>query len=129
MDAQVLNFKKYESGAMVGFFDMEVGGLVVTGCKAFKKDDSLWFAWPSEKMTDATGEVKYHDIVSAAEPTMRHLQGLVRGQLRAAMDAPEAPAQHPATGKPRFAGTAFKKPAAENLKQYRTPQGTDDIPF
>jgi hypothetical protein len=127
MDAQVLNFKRYDSGAMIGFFDMEVGGLVVTGCKAFKKDDKLWFAWPSEKTTDAAGEVKYRDIVSAAEPTMRHLQGLVRGQLRAALDAPEAPTRPP--GKPRFAGTAFRKPAGENLSQYRTPQGADDISF
>ncbi len=35
MDAQVINFKAYSSGAMVGFFDLVVGGIVVTGCKAF----------------------------------------------------------------------------------------------
>jgi hypothetical protein len=130
MDAQVLNFKRYDSGAMVGFFDMGVGGLVVTGCKAFRKDDKCWFAWPSEKTTDVAGEVKYRDIVAAAEPTMRHLQGLVRGQLRAAMEAPEAPAaQRPSPGKQKFAGTAFKKPGAENLKQYRSTPVSDDIPF
>ena len=37
MDAQVLNFKAYSSGSLAGFFDLEVCGLVITGCKAFRK--------------------------------------------------------------------------------------------
>jgi hypothetical protein len=74
VDAQVLNFKRYDSGAMAGFFDLSVCGIVVTSCKCFKKpadgqkEDKVWFAWPSEKTTDAAGEAKYRDIVSAAEP-------------------------------------------------------------
>ena len=45
--------------------------------------------------------------MTAAEPVMRHLQGLVRPQLRALLDAggDQAPRQ---TAKPKFAGSAFK---------------------
>ena len=128
MDAQVLNFKAYSSGAMVGFFVLAVAGIVVTGCKAFRKDDKTWFAWPSEKTTDAAGEVKYRDIVSAAEPIMRHLQGLVRGQLRAALDATPAATNPPASRPSRKPG-GYKTPEGEDLSQYRTNQGADDIPF
>ena len=125
MDAQVLNFKRYDSGAMVGFFDLAVSGIVVTGCKAFRKraDDGaekLWFAWPSEKSQDKAGNDQWRDIVTAAEPVMRHLQGLVRGQLRALVaDGGVAhQAQH-----------RRPSPKGEDLGQYRTGGAQDDIPF
>lgn len=85
MDARILNFKKYDSGSLAGFFDLAVDGLTVTGCKAFVKEgDKFWFAWPSEKIeAKEGGEAKWREIVTASEPAMRHLQGLVRPQLRA----------------------------------------------
>ena len=86
MDAQVLNFKAYSSGSMVGFFDLSLSGVVVTGCKAFRKEDKLWFAWPAEKKEGKDGSDLWREIVTAAEPTMRHLQGLVRPQLRVLLD-------------------------------------------
>lgn len=131
MDAQVLNFKRYDSGAMVGWFDLGVCGIVVTGCKAFRKDDRIWFAWPSEKTTDPAGEEKYRDIVTAAEPVTRHLQNVIRGALRAAMDAKTAAGQtaRPGNGKPRSSGSAFHKSSAEDLSEYRSSEADDDIPF
>jgi hypothetical protein len=83
MDAQVINFKAYSSGAMAGFFDLVVSGITVTGCKAFKKEDKVWFAWPAEKTHDKEGNDHWREIVTASEPVIRHLQGLVRPQLRA----------------------------------------------
>ena len=65
MDAQVLNFKAYSSGALCGFFDLEVDGLTFLGCKCFVKGNSLWFQFPSIKSTDASGEVRYTPIVTA----------------------------------------------------------------
>jgi hypothetical protein len=140
MDAQVVNFKAYNSGAMVGFFDLVVGGIVVTGCKVFCKDDRYWFAWPSEKTTDAAGEVKYRDIVTAAEPVMRHLQNMLQGQLRASVEgqkstqAPRAIPKAPGTASPTVARPkprtgAYRMPEGEDLSQYRTKQGADDIAF
>lgn len=83
MDARILNFKKYDSGIMAGFFDLLVDGLVVTGCKAFCKEDKFWFSWPSEKTQDKDGNDRWRDIVTGSEPVMRHLQALIRPQLRA----------------------------------------------
>jgi hypothetical protein len=44
MDAYVVNFKPYSSGAMVGFFDLAVGGITVRSCRAFSKEDKVWLA-------------------------------------------------------------------------------------
>jgi len=130
MDAQVVNFKAYSSGAMVGFFDLVVGGIVVTGCKAFRKEDKVWFAWPSEKSQDREGKDYWQEIVTSSEPVMRHLQNLVRGQLRAALDAPEEPrAASPAAARPKPRPGGCRTPEGEDLSQYRTPQGPDDISF
>ena len=68
MDAQVLNFMAYRSGLMVGLFDLSVSGIVVTGCKAFRKEDRFWFAWPAEKSQDRDGNDQWRNIVTAAEP-------------------------------------------------------------
>jgi hypothetical protein len=125
MDAQVLNFKPYQSGAMVGFFDLEVSGLVVTGCKCFRKDDRVWFAWPSEKVPGENGEAAYRDIVCAADPVMRHLQNAVRGQLRTALESPRPPASRPPS---KFKGTKFLPLAGEDLGEHG-PAPIDDIPF
>jgi hypothetical protein len=70
---------------MAGFFDLAVNGITVTGCKAFQKEDKVWFAWPAEKTQDKEGNDHWREIVTASEPVMRHLQGLIRSQLRAAI--------------------------------------------
>jgi hypothetical protein len=135
MDAQVLNFKAYSSGSMAGFFDLGVCGLVITGCKAFRKpsengEERIWFGWPSEKTQDKEGADRWREIVTAAEPVMRHLQGLVRPQLRALLEAGGDQAPKPA-GKPRFAGSAFQGEHGDRAYQEsrRAAKAADDIPF
>jgi hypothetical protein len=83
MECTILNFKRHESGAMLGFCDMQVGGLSIRGCKLFQKDDKVWFAWPSEKRQDRDGKDVFTEIVTATEPVMRHLQAIARPQIRA----------------------------------------------
>ena len=90
VDAQILNFKPYSSGAMVGFFDLEAHGLVITGCRGFRKGDALWFGWPSEKVPGDNLEVAYKDIIVCADPVMKHLRGLVPSQLRQLLEATPA---------------------------------------
>jgi hypothetical protein len=130
MDAQVLNFKRYDSGALTGFFDLEVHGITFIGCKCFVKGNSVWFAFPAIKSTDASGEVRYTPTVTATTTTMREIQDAVRPQLRAALESNAgAPQKHrTASTKPRFAGTAFRTPEGENLDQYRSTPN-ENIPF
>jgi hypothetical protein len=142
MDVQVLNFKRHESGAMLGFCDLQVGGLTVRGCKLFVKDggDKCWFAWPSEKKQDKDGQDIYVDVVQASESFMRHLQGLVRPQIRALLagaSSASSPARSTPEGPCGRASAASKgirrgsqRHIAEDLSMHRTPPGTDDgIPF
>ena len=127
MDAQVINFKAYTSGAMSGFFDLVVGGITVTGCKAFQKEDKVWFAWPSEKAQDREGKDHWREIVTASEPVMRHLQGLVRSQLRALIHGNAGGDQ------PRKPPGGHSRPADHGDRAYqesrRAAQAADDIPF
>jgi hypothetical protein len=127
MEIQVVNFKPYSSGALVGFFDAAVGGLVVTGCKCFKKDDRIWFAWPAEKSQDKEGKDVWREIVSAAAPVMAHLQNAVRGQLRVLLDGVNGSESPPAAG--RSAQRGFRTPEGEDLSEYRSTCKADDIPF
>jgi hypothetical protein len=133
MDAQVINFKEYSSGSLVGFFDLSVSGIVVTGCKAFLKlgdsgEDWVWFAWPAEKMQGKDGEDKWRDIVTAAEPVMRHLQGIVRVQLKALLGSSNG-SRAESKRTDSAAAPSFKTPEGEDLSKYRSTPGGDDIPF
>ena len=85
MEIQVVNFKAYSSGALVGFFDLELHGLTFAGCKAFRKEDRLWFAFPSQKVTGASGEAHYTPIITASTATMREVQDAARPHLRACL--------------------------------------------
>jgi hypothetical protein len=126
MDAQVINFKAYSSGAMAGFFDLVVSGITVTGCKAFRKEDKVWFAWPSEKSQDKEGKDHWREIVTASDPVMRHLQNLVRGQLRALLDGGNGSVRQASTSRPSQRG--FQKPEGEDLSMHLSGP-PDDIPF
>ncbi len=125
---EVLNWKTYSSGSLVGFFDLAVCGIVVTGCKAFRKlgdggEDRLWFAWPATRGTTRDGGEVWNDIVQAAEPTMRHLQRLVRPQLRSLLDAGGGvQAQRPSDSKRSEGSEAYQE-------SRKAAQSGDDIPF
>ena len=132
MDALILNFKAYSSGAMIGWFDLAVSGLVITGCKAFRKEDKVWFAMLSEKTTGDAGGAKYRDIVTVAAPVMVHLQNAVRDKLRAAIEgktaSPAPRASQPAPAKPKPTGS-YRTLEGEDLSEYRSPSGDDGIRF
>ena len=136
MYAQVFNFKSYSSGSMVGWFDLAVCGLVVTGCKAFRKDDKLWFAWPSEKGQGKDGEDVWKDVVTAAEPVMRHLQGLVRGQLRGVLSStpPVRPTPEGVPGRSSAASKGIRGGSPRHVQEdlsrhFSKPGEGDDIAF
>lgn len=126
---EVQNWKAYASGSMVGFFDLALpGGVVVTGCKAFQKEDRLWFAFPSERVPDKNGgDDKWRDIVMAAEPTMRHLQTLVRAQLRGLLNGNAGGSQ------PRQHSPGHGRSGEHGDRAYQESRlaagAADDIPF
>jgi len=128
MDAQVINFKAYSSGVMAGFFDLVVSGITVIGCKVFQKEDKVWFAWPAEKTQDKEGKDHWREMVTASEPVMRHLQGLVRAQLRAFIlgNAGGNQARQPTNGNHRRSGEHGDRAYQESRL---AAAAADDIPF
>jgi hypothetical protein len=77
---------------------ISVVGIVATGCKAVRKPgdngkDRVWFSRPAEKVPGKDGEDKWRGIVTAAEPVMRHLQGMVLPQSRALLNGSAAGSQ------------------------------------
>jgi hypothetical protein len=125
MDATVSNFKKYESGALAGFFDLEMGGLTYLGCKVFVKNNSVWFQFPSIKSTDAAGAAHYTPIISASTATMREIQDAVRPHLRACLGTEVEETRPPA----RPAGRGGGEHAYEASRRAAEDPNGADIPF
>lgn len=134
MQTEILNFKRFESGAMFGFCDLQVNGLTVRGCKLFYKDggEKAWFSWPSDKRRGKDGKDVYTDIVQASEAFTRHLQAMVQPQIKALLNG--APSW-PSSRESALPGSLSdgKNPAGgypeEDLSTYRSSGEQDDIPF
>ena len=124
MEATVLNFRKYTSGSMIGFFDLSLDAIVVTSCKAFKKDDRIWFAWPAEKVRSRGGKEQWRDIVTTSEPVKRQLQGLVQPQIREQL---YGNAEDPAAQRKIEGGDPAPRTSGEGLMQYQP--APDGMPF
>ena len=131
MDVQIINFKSYASGAMIGFCDLQVGGLTIRGCKLFQKDgDKVWLGFPSEKKQDREGKDAWVDVVTCSEPFARHLQALLRPQIRQLIEASGDQDQKP-PGKPKFAGSSFRGEHGDRGYQESRKASKEgaDIPF
>ena len=134
MQIEILNFKRFESGAMFGFCDLQLGGFTVRGCKLFSKDggEKVWFSWPSEKHRGKDGKDVYTDIVQASEAFTRHLQAMVRPQIKALLNGAsswpssrESALQGPPGGGEKPEGGYSE----EDLSTYHSSGEQDDIPF
>jgi len=57
-----INFKKYESGCLKGFADIEaelLGQTIILKCKLFQKDSRQWISLPDHQATNKEGEKIY----------------------------------------------------------------------
>lgn len=124
MEAHIFNFKEYTKGSMCGFFDLSLDGIVVTGCKAFAKDDRVWFGRPAERIRGRDGKDRWREIVTASAPIMRHLQEQVQPQIRAQLygNAEDPGAQRKIEG-----GSPVPRTNGEGLMQYRP--APDGMPY
>ena len=60
----VLNYKPFQQGSILGFFDLRYHGLVVKGCRLMTGQNGLWFLFPQNEGGDGGGGTKYFDIIS-----------------------------------------------------------------
>jgi len=114
---QVLNFKKYDRGAMRGFFDLRYHGLTIKGCRLMTGSNGLWFSFPQVK-GDQDGETKYFDQMFVSPPERDHLTRLVVLELQQQGHI-EQPKQPPIP----------KRAPAEDLSEHYTDGSQDSIQF
>jgi DNA-binding cell septation regulator SpoVG len=116
----VLNFKPFDRGSIMGFFDLLYHGLTIKSCRLMKGTHGLWFSFPQIK-AEVNGETKYLDQIFLTPPECKHVRKLVLMdlQLQGYIEQDKA--------KPSKAGR-HKTPEGEDLSEYyREPSG--EIPF
>jgi DNA-binding cell septation regulator SpoVG len=121
-----LNFKTFQRGSILGFFDLRYHGLVVKGCRLMNGQNGYWIAFPQKEGTDKDGKTQYFDQIYLARPEAEHVRRLVVAELETQghihhKKQPAQPQQRPSNG--------FHHPdTGEDLSDYMPPSD-DDIPF
>lgn len=117
----VLNFKRFDKGAIKGFFDLRYHGLTIKGCRLMTGKNGLWFSFPQKEADSDDGSVQYFDLMFLTAPEREHVRGLILAELES-KGLIERPAGQGRPSKPR-------RPAQrqEDLSAYHS--GPEDIPF
>ena len=132
MTVNVLNFKHYGKGSIIGFMDVQIGLVTIKGARlmAGKDNSQMWIALPQMPGTDDNGDKKYHEIIHVTSPVREHIRKAViaelelQGHLDPGDPAPAA-ASKP---KPRPGKSQFRGP--EDLGEYYSQPGENiGIPF
>ena len=116
----VLNFKPFDHGSIIGFFDLLYHGLTIKSCRLMKGTNGLWFSFPQIK-AEVNGETKYIDQMFLTPPERKHVRKLVLMdlQLQGYIEQDKA--------KPSKAGQ-HQTPEGEDLSEYYSEPG-GEIPF
>ena len=121
----VLNFKKFQRGSIVGFFDLRYHGLTIKGCRLMSGNNGYWMAFPQKEGTDKDGKTQYFDQMYLTKPEAEHVRRLVVAELEA-----QGHLKHdkPTQEKQKQRPSTFKTPEGEDLSDYM-PSDDDNIPF
>ena len=77
----VLNYKPFQRGSILGFFDLRYHGLTIKGCRLMTGANGFWFSFPQREGKDEAGNVKYFDIIYMTKPEAEHARRLVVAEL------------------------------------------------
>ena len=122
----VLNFKPFQRGSILGFFDLRYHGLVVKGCRLMNGQNGYWMAFPQKEGTDKDGNPQYFDQMYLTKPEADHIRRLVVAELEAQgfIEHATKPAQLPKTQP----SNGFRHPdTGEDLSDYMPPP--DNVPY
>jgi hypothetical protein len=64
----VLNYKPFQRGSILGFFDLHYHWLVVKGCRLLIGQNGYWTAFPQKEGTDKDGKTQYFDQMYLTKP-------------------------------------------------------------
>jgi DNA-binding cell septation regulator SpoVG len=130
MDIRCMNWKPWEKGSMLGFFDLGYGGLVVKGCRLLRGNNGMFVGLPQRQDTDKDGNTQYFDIVYFSGPEKEHVRkaAIVDLQRQGCIEGPGS--QQPG----QSAGNSFSERRDNQYGDQGLPGVTispdsDDIPF
>jgi len=122
----VLNYKLFQRGSVLGFFDLRYHGLVIKGCRLMIGQNGYWMAFPQKEGTDKDGKTQYYDQMYLNKPEADHVRRLIVAELEAqgfiehATKQAQRPKPQPSNG--------FRHPdTGEDLSDYMPPP--DNIPY
>jgi DNA-binding cell septation regulator SpoVG len=123
----VLNYKPFQRGSILGFFDLRYHGLVIKGCRLMNGQNGYWLSFPQREGDDGNGGTKYFDQMYLSAPERDHVWRLVVAELEA-----QGHIQHtkqPSQPKQQRSTNGFRHPdTGEDLSDY-IPPPDDDIPY
>lgn len=84
MEIKILGFKKYVSGKLRGYIDVQIVdlGLTIQGCKLFRNDKGSWVSLPEEKYTDREGTCRWQPFLKFTSNMDKEFQHEVKGTLK-----------------------------------------------
>jgi hypothetical protein len=120
----VLNFKKFDRGSILGFFDLRYHGLTIKGCRlmAGNNGGSPWFSFPMLR-GEQDGKTKYLDQMFVTVPEREHVRALVLAELESQGHFQRS---KPAQSNGR---RSDRTPEGEDLSEFYTAGQDDNIPF
>lgn len=77
----VLNFKKFDKGAINGFFDLRYHGLTIKSCRLMHGKNGLWFSFPQIKGKSDDGSTQYFDLMFLTAPEREYIRALILAEL------------------------------------------------
>ena len=124
----VLNYKPFQRGSILGFFDLRYHGLTIKGCRLMTGKNGYWMAFPQKEDTDKDGKTQYFDQVYLTKPEAEHVRRLVVAELEAQgviQNSKPAERKKPAPQPPN----GFRHPGTgEDLSEHYT-QSNDVLPW
>ena len=114
-----LNFKSFAKGALIGFFDLRYHGCTIKGARLMAGNNGLWIALP-QRQAQQDGETKWFDQMFFSPPETEHIRRAVIADLESQghIDRPQS---QPCR--------TYRAPDNEDLSEYRTQPGDDNVPF
>ena len=120
-----LNFKLFQRGSILGFFDLRYHGLTIKGCRLMNGQNGYWFSFPQREGDDGNGGTKYFDQLYLTAPERDHVRHLIVAELEAQWHLKH---DKPTQEKQKQRPSTFKTPEGEDLSDYM-PSDDDDISF
>jgi len=93
MNWKIQNWKSYQKNTLQGFFDLQIGPLLIRGFTFHQKNGKSWAGFPArpelkdgEPIREA-GKVKHFPVVSVAKEKLPDFQNWIREQIAPLLDA------------------------------------------